>query len=248
MLVTATTPALGTAASGAAASHAAASFAAVLWDMDGTLIDSEPYWMRAEEELVAQYGGVWTHEDALQLVGQGLESSALILQSRGVRLSVDEVIQWMTSRVLEQITAEVPWRPGSREFLLRLREAGVPTALVTMSVGRMARRVVDALGFDEFGLTAFDAVVPGDEVAEPKPHPEPYLEAARRLGVDVAACVAFEDSEPGVASAVAAGAHAIAVPLHIPLPESPAYTLWPDGLAGRTLADLDAVVAAGEPA
>lgn len=207
--------------------------AAVLWDMDGTLVDTEPYWMRTELELVAEHGGVWTPEDALQLVGQGLESSALVLQSRGVDLEVDEIIQTMTDRVTDQIRQEVPWRPGSREFLEALRTAGIPTALVTMSIGRMARYVVDAIGFE-----AFDVVVAGDEVERPKPHPDPYLRAAELLGVDPERCVSFEDSEPGVASAVAAGTATVAVPLHIALPPSPAYTLWPQGLAGRAIHEL----------
>ena len=206
--------------------------AAVLWDMDGTLVDTEPYWLTAEEELIAAWGGVWTREDGLQLVGSGLERSALIFQSRGVDLSVSEIIDLLTDRVMAQISEAVPWRPGVRELLLELKEAGIPMAVVTMSVRRMAEHVVNSLGFD-----AFTTIVSGDEVAEPKPHPDPYLTAALRLGVDPRHCVAIEDSEPGVASAVAAGATTIAVPLHIPLPPSPAYALW-TGLEGVTLADL----------
>jgi len=213
--------------------------AAVLWDMDGTLVDTEPYWLTAEEELVAAWGGVWTHEDGLQLVGSGLERSALIFQSRGVHLTVAEIIDTLTDRVMGQISEHVPWRPGVRELLRELKQAGIPTAVVTMSVRRMAEHVVNSLGFD-----AFDTIVSGDQVDNPKPHPDPYLEAARRLGVDPAHCVAIEDSEPGVASAVAAGASTIAVPLHIPLPPSPAYALW-SSLDGVTLADL-AAVHAGE--
>jgi HAD superfamily hydrolase (TIGR01509 family) len=200
--------------------------------MDGTLVDTEPYWLAAEEELIAAWGGVWTREDGLQLVGSGLERSALIFQSRGVDLSVDEIISTLTDRVMAQISDHVPWRPGVLELLLELKQAGVPTAVVTMSVRRMAEHVVNSIGFD-----AFDTIVSGDEVDEPKPHPLPYLTAATRLGVDPRHCVAIEDSEPGVASAVAAGATTIAVPLHIPLPPSPAYALWP-GLDGVTLADL----------
>ena len=200
--------------------------------MDGTLVDTEPYWLTAEEELVAAWGGVWTREDGLQLVGSGLERSALIFQSRGVDLSVPGIIDLLTDRVMEQISVSVPWRPGVRELLLELKEAGIPTAVVTMSVRRMAEHVVNSLGFD-----AFDTIVSGDQVAEPKPHPEPYLTAAARLGVDPTDCIAIEDSEPGVASAVAAGATTIAVPLHIPLPPSPAYALW-GGLEGVRLADL----------
>jgi HAD superfamily hydrolase (TIGR01509 family) len=211
--------------------------AAVFWDMDGTLVDTEPYWLTAESRLVESFGGVWTEADGLQLVGSSLERSAIILQSRGVAMGVDEIVGVLTDRVLEQIEVSVPWRPGARELLAALREAQVPTALVTMSIGRMAERVVAAIGFD-----AFDTIVSGDMVAEGKPAPDAYLLAARTLGVDPAASVAIEDSEYGVAAAVAAGMATIAVPLHVPLPASPAYTLWPD-LEGSTPADLAIVLA-----
>ena len=210
---------------------------AVFWDMDGTLIDSEGYWMNAEIALVHSYGGVWTEEDGLALVGSSLERSALILQSRGVTLTVDELVDHLTDQVLQQIEVEVPWRPGARELLQQLRGTGVPTALVTMSIGRMADRVVRAVGFP-----AFDAVVSGDQVSAGKPDPECYLKAAELLGVDPLRSVAIEDSEFGVAAAVASGMATIAVPLHVPLPESPSYTRW-DSLDGRTPADLAAVLA-----
>jgi haloacid dehalogenase superfamily, subfamily IA, variant 3 with third motif having DD or ED len=206
--------------------------AAVLWDMDGTLVDTEPYWLEAESDLVHGAGGVWTPEDGLQLVGSGLERSALILQSRGVELGVEEIIETLTDQVRDRIGRQVPWRPGARELLVELKEAGIPTALVTMSRRRMALDVAGALGFD-----AFDLVVAGDDVANAKPHPEPYLLAAERLGVDIAECVALEDSEPGVAAAVAAGATVFALPLHLPLPPSPAYRLR-STLEGLTLAGL----------
>ncbi len=207
--------------------------AAVLWDMDGTLVDTEPYWLQAESDMVHAAGGVWTAEDGLQLVGSGLERSALILQSRGVELTVEEIILTLTEQVRRQIADAVPWRAGSRELLIELKDAGIPTALVTMSRRSMALEVAGALGFD-----GFDVVVAGDDVTNAKPHPEPYLTAAARLGVDIADCVALEDSEPGVASAVAAGATVFALPLHIPLPPSPAYLLRH---SVPTLADLTAV-------
>jgi HAD superfamily hydrolase (TIGR01509 family) len=212
--------------------------AAVFWDMDGTLIDSEPYWLSAETALVESYGGVWSQADGLQLVGSSLERSAIILQSRGVALGVHEIIDLLTDRVLERIAVEVPWRPGARELLSALRDAEVPTALVTMSIGRMAERVASSLGF-----TGFDTVVSGDLVPDGKPAPDCYLLAADLLGVDPADSVAIEDSEYGVAAGVAAGMATIAVPLHVPLPASPSYTLWP-GLEGRTPADLAEVLAA----
>lgn len=205
--------------------------------MDGTLVDTEPYWLTAETQLVESYGGVWTQADGLQLVGSSLERSAIILQSRGVALGTDEIVSVLTDRVLDQIDDAVPWRPGARELLAALKDAGIPSALVTMSIGRMAERVVSAIGFD-----AFTTVVSGDMVAEGKPAPDCYLLAAQTLGADPHRSVAIEDSEYGVAAAVAAGMATIAVPLHVPLPASPAYTLWPD-LDGRTPADLAAVLA-----
>ncbi len=210
--------------------------AGVFWDMDGTLVDTEPYWLTAETALVESYGGTWSTEDGLQLVGSSLERSAIILQSRGVALGVDEIVDLLTDRVLEQIRVAVPWRPGARELLSALRSAGVPTALVTMSIGRMAEHVAGAMGF-----TAFDAIVSGDQVSSGKPDPECYLLAARLLGVDPARSVAIEDSEYGVAAAVASGMATIAVPLHVPLPASPAYTLW-ESLDGRTPDDLARVL------
>jgi HAD superfamily hydrolase (TIGR01509 family) len=207
--------------------------------MDGTLVDTEPYWMVAEHELIAEWGGTWSHEDGLQLVGQGLWSSALVFQSRGVGLEPQQIIDVLTDRVLTQIAEHVPWRPGARELLAEVRAAGIATGLVTMSIRRMADTIVAALDA-ELGRAAFDVVVAGDEVERPKPYPDPYLRAAELLGVPIADCVAVEDSEPGVASAVASGATTFAVPFHVPLPASPAYALLGDGLADVGLADLTA--------
>jgi HAD superfamily hydrolase (TIGR01509 family) len=201
--------------------------------MDGTLVDTEPYWMAAEVELVTSFGGVWTHDDGLALVGQGLWISAGILKSRGVDLAPDEIVAWLTDRVQHQLQeVGVPWRPGAKELLAELRERGIPTALVTMSVRRMAEQIVATIPFD-----AFDVVVSGDEVADPKPHPEAYLKAADLLGVDPRHCVAIEDSVAGLASAVASGATTIGVPHIIPLPETDEHVLW-STLAGRTVDDL----------
>jgi len=208
--------------------------------MDGTLVDTEPYWLVAEKELVSAWGGEWTHEDGLELVGQGLWSSALVFRSRGVDLEPQQIIDLLTDRVLTQIAEHVPWRPGARELLAEVRAAGIPTALVTMSIRRMADTIIAALEH-ELGGAAFEVTVTGDEVEHPKPYPDAYLRAAELLGVPIDACVAIEDSEPGVASAVASGATTLAVPFHIPLPASPAYTLLDAGLQG---VGLDALVEA----
>ena len=210
--------------------------AAVLWDMDGTLVNTEPYWIAAETELIESFGGSWTHEEALQLVGSGLFASAQILQAKGVELSEADIIDKLTDRVMEQLVEfGIPWRPGARELLTELRENGIPTALVTMSISRMAHHIADRLGF-----VGFDAVVSGDDVTESKPHPESYLLGAQLLGVEPADCVAIEDSEPGIRSAAAAGAVTIGVPFMVDLPEDVAHVLWPT-LDGRTLADVAGV-------
>ncbi|CAN5186175.1 HAD family phosphatase [soil metagenome] len=213
--------------------------AAVLWDMDGTLVNTEPYWISAETELIESFGGSWTHEEALQLVGSGLFQSATIIKAKGVDLPEAEIIDILTDRVLQQLVEfGIPWRPGARELLVELREQGIPTALVTMSISRMAHHFADRLGF-----VGFDAVVSGDDVVNSKPHPESYLRGAELLGVDPADCVAIEDSEPGIRSASAAGAVVIGVPFMVDLPDDVAHVLWPT-LAGRTVADLAGVLSA----
>ncbi len=210
--------------------------AAVLWDMDGTIVDTEPYWMRAETELIESFGGSWSADDGLQLVGSGLLDAAAIIREAGVDLPLPEIVNRLTDRVMALIAQSVPWRPGARELLGELRAAGVRTALVTMSLRRMALTVADALGSD-----AFDLVVAGDDVTRPKPHPEPYLTAAERLGVSIRDCIAIEDSEFGLVSAVSSGAATIGVPCHVTLHEAPTHELWPS-LAGRTLDDLAAAL------
>jgi HAD superfamily hydrolase (TIGR01509 family) len=204
--------------------------------MDGTLVDTEPYWIRAETELVDSFGGTWTHEDALGVIGAGLWTSAKALQDHGVALDADEIMHTLTARVREQLTTfGVPWRPGARELLADIREAGIPTALVTMSVRPMAEQIVAEIPFD-----AFDLLVTGDEVDQPKPHPDAYLTAAGKLGVEPAETIAIEDSVSGLASAIAAGTIAVGVPHIVPLPPGEDRTIWPT-LVGRSVADLAAL-------
>lgn len=210
--------------------------AAVLWDMDGTLVDTEPYWMRAETPLVESFGGTWSHEQALSLVGLGLTDSARIFQAAGVRLSVTEIIDHLTDEVMRQLAVTgVPFRPGARELLADLRAQGVKTALVTMSMRRMATAVVDLIDFH-----AFDVIVAGDDATRPKPHPDPYLQACAALGVDPADTIAIEDSPNGLRSALASGAVTVGVPLMLSLDDTGAHELWPS-LSGRTTADMRAL-------
>lgn len=215
---------------------------AVLWDMDGTLVDTEPYWMAAETPLVERFGGTWTHEQALQLVGLGLEDSARILQAAGVRMAVPEIVDTLTAQVMDQLREKgLPFRPGARELLADLRAAGVRTALVTMSMRRMAQTVVDLLGFE-----GFDLIVAGDDATRPKPFPDAYLQACTALGVDPASTLAIEDSPGGVRAAVGAGAVTLGVPLMVSLTGAGAHELWPS-LAGRTAQDIAALYTAHSP-
>lgn len=204
----------------------------MLWDMDGTLVDTEPYWMASETTLVHSFGGVWTHEDAMSLVGSGLPNSARILQGKGVALSEQEIIDRMTDEVVSRLADDIPWRPGALELLTDLHRQGVTLALVTMSIARMAAAVIERIPYP-----AFHAVVTGDMVANSKPHPEPYLLAAETLGVDIAHCIAIEDSHAGLASAVSAGAIAIGVPHQLELSTDAPYALW-STLEGRSTADI----------
>lgn len=205
---------------------------AVLFDMDGTIIDTEPFWLEAEMDLAARHGVKWDLSDALKQVGQGLRITAKNMQDAGIPLTIDEMVVDMIDFVVSKVKLQQPWCPGALELIQEVREAGIPTALVTMSYNRLANQVLDSIGFK-----AFDAVVTGDSVKNPKPHPEPYLKAAELLEVAIEDCVAFEDSVPGIRSAAASGAVAIAVPNHVPIPESPDYTQL-DSLRGFTLDHL----------
>ncbi|MDT0168682.1 HAD family phosphatase [Pseudarthrobacter sp. BRE9] len=214
---------------------------AVLWDMDGTIVDTEPYWIAAERALVEAHGGTWSHDQAMQLVGQSLTFSAGLLQQAGVMLEIREIIDYLTARVISSVQQQVPWRPGARELLEELHLAGVRCALVTMSEGPLAREVVASLP-----RPYFEVVVTGDTVTRGKPHPEAYLTAVELLqegdpDLGIHHCVALEDSVPGVAAAVASGVTTVAVPHIVPLPDDASYALW-DSLAGRSLIELEALL------
>jgi HAD superfamily hydrolase (TIGR01509 family) len=216
-------------------------FAAVLWDMDGTLVDTEPYWIATEFEIVRDHGhGGWTDALAHALVGMDLRDAARFMQQHGgVRLDERQVIEALLDGVVARVKEAVPWRPGARELLADLAAHEIPCALVTMSWRRFARAVVDHLP-----PGSFQVVVTGDDVTHGKPHPEPYLEGARRLGVAPEACVALEDSPTGARSALAAGCVVIAVPnvVAVPLDVCHHRLTGLDGLCAGDLAELHAAL------
>jgi HAD superfamily hydrolase (TIGR01509 family) len=208
--------------------------------MDGTLVDTEPYWIEVEYALVDEFGGTWTHADALELVGNDLLVSAAYLRDHGgVDLEPEVIVERLLDGVIERIRERVPWRPGAVELLAELQGAGVPCALVTMSYERFVAPVLEALP-----ARTFATAVTGDAVTVGKPHPEPYLTAAAILGVDPHDCLAIEDSNTGAKSAEAAGCTVLVVPNHVPVLEGQ-HRVFRDTLADLDVAGLAEIVRSG---
>jgi HAD superfamily hydrolase (TIGR01509 family) len=205
--------------------------------MDGTLVDTEPYWIDAEFELAATYGGAWSTEHALELVGNDLIESGRYIREHmfaGVAHAPEpaDIVEQLLDGVVARVAREVPWRPGAVELLTGLREADIPCALVTMSYRRFVAPILAQLPGD-----AFAAVVTGDSVSRGKPHPEPYLKAAAELGVDADDCLAIEDSNTGARSAEAAGCRVLVVPNHVPVLDGE-RRIFRDTLVGLDVSDL----------
>lgn len=195
--------------------------AAVLFDMDGLLIDSEPLWLEAETDVMARLGAGWTEADQHALLGGSLPRTVRYLLAKATRPQPPEVIAgWLMSDIEDRVRRDgVPLRPGARELLTAVAAAGLPHALVTSSEGGFMRAVLDSTGL------SFDVTVCADDVSATKPDPEPYLLAAKLLCADPARCAALEDSPNGVASAEAAGCRVFAVPSLLPIPPGPGRTV-----------------------
>lgn len=206
---------------------------AVLWDMDGTLVDTEPYWMEAEFELAEEHGGAWSREHGLSLVGNDLlVSGHYIRRHMGIDLTAEEIVEALLDAVVARVEHQVPWCRGSIELLDDLRAAQVPCALVTMSYERFVAPILAALPEGTFA-----AAVTGDVVTRGKPDPEPYLTAAALLDVDPRDCLAIEDSDTGATSAGAAGCTVLVVPNHVTVPPAPGR-VFRETLVGITADDL----------
>ncbi|MEU8190297.1 HAD family hydrolase [Micromonospora carbonacea] len=213
----------------------------MLFDMDGTLVDSEKLWDVALRELAAEYGATLSDAGRKALIGTSMADAMRILHDDLGQPHRDPQVSaaWIDARILELFRTGLRWRPGALALLRAGRAAGIPTALVTSSGRPLVEVALDTLGRD-----SFDAVVCGDEVDAAKPHPEPYLTAARLLGVPIDRCVAIEDSPTGVASALAAGAAVLAVPAEVPIaPADGVHQL--DSLTGADLELLAALL--GDP-
>ncbi len=213
--------------------------AAVLFDMDGTLVDSEHLWLAAEIEVMADLGTAWTSADQEHCLGGPLERvSDYMVERSATSLSSPEVGQRLLAAIENRMRSEpLAWRPGALDLLRECRSLRVPTALVTASWGVLVEALAERMR-DEVGEAPFDAVVAGDDITNSKPHPEPYETAARLLDVTPAQALAIEDSPTGVRSAVAAGCVVVAVPHIATIDASSGAHLVTDSLRGRSLLEL----------
>ena len=214
---------------------------AVLFDMDGTLVDTEPWWFQAEHAYAERFGGTWSQADALAVVGTPLIMTTSGLEkATGSGETHQQIRDHLVAYLLGKYESDgLPWRPGMQELTARLHAQGVPMALVTSSHRPLADAVAARLPQGFFG-----AVVSADDVQHVKPDPEPYLTALARLGTRPQSSVAIEDSPSGLASAKASGANVVGIPCMSPVEASPGLSRLPDAhhLSDQVLARI----AAGE--
>lgn len=211
--------------------------AAVLFDMDGTLVDSEPLWLDAEVEVMTSLGAEWTSIDQEICLGGPLERVTSHMRQRAGTSIPDEEIGDMLLDAMEFRLRRTPptWRPGAQELLRQCHAMALPTALVSASWTRLIAAVAERIE-SELGASAFSVVVAGDDVTHSKPHPEPYATAARLLSTSTESCLALEDSPTGVTSARDAGCRVVAIP-HLASVDHLGTAVVPS-LAGHSVASL----------
>lgn len=212
---------------------------AVLFDMDGTLVDSEKLWDVAMQQLYTRFGAVMTPQVRESTVGGSAETVIRIVYT-DLGLPPDPVEMAATADWLHDITgglfdAGLPWCDGAQELLDALAAARVPMALVTNTRRALTERALDSIGRHYFAVS-----VCGDEVLRGKPAPDPYRQAARLLGLDPEHCLAIEDSVTGAASAEDAGCPVLVVPNDVAVPVSPRRRHVPSlaGMDPRRLRDI----------
>jgi HAD superfamily hydrolase (TIGR01509 family) len=210
-----------------------ATISALLVDMDGTLVETETRWYEAETAIMTSLGAPWSPADQAVLVGGPLMRALEYMSVRAGGVPVSTLEELLLDRMEALLDATpVQYQPGAIEIVDQANAAGIPVALVSAST----RRLVDAV-LRHIGDHHFETTVAGDETVQTKPHPEPYLTAAARLGIDPASAVVLEDSPTGVVAGLASGAFVIGIPHVAPvLPASRLHLV--DSLAGVSLADI----------
>ena len=181
---------------------------AILFDMDGTLIDSEPLWLQAEIEVMAELGCHWDQQDQINCLGGPTERTEKYMQERSNNVKPYGYFGKKLDELMEiKLANELEFIPNARELLHDCKGAGLKTALVTASTGKHMRSVLK-----RFPTGFFDIAVSRDDVEKSKPDPEPYLLAAKLLGVKNEFCVVFEDSPTGIESGLRSGAQVVGIP------------------------------------
>jgi len=219
---------------------------AVLFDMDGTLVETEELWGEAMSALARRLGGTFSPEARERTVGTSMRVAMTILYADvGVERTEQQLqddARWVEDETAALMgTRGIPWRPGARELLVGVLDAGLATALVTTTPRRVAALVLDRITA-ELGSSPFDVTVCGDEVLARKPDPAPYRQAMAALGVEPAGSVVIEDSLVGVTAGLAAGVAVLGVPSLQPLYPQPGLALR-DSLLGLTVTELDELLA-----
>jgi HAD superfamily hydrolase (TIGR01509 family) len=221
------------------------SLQAVLFDMDGTLVETEQYWGQAMFELAGRLGGRMSDDARAATVGTSMRTAMGVLYADLGVVRTEEQLQVdvaaIEHHVAELMAGGVVWRPGARKLLTDVRAAGLRTALVTTTGRTLAGIVLRAIA-DDLGDEPFDVTICGDEVPARKPDPAPYRQAMTALGVGPGECVVIEDSQVGIASGLAAGAVVLGVPAMQAVDPAPGLTLRAT-LDGLGVEDLAAVLA-----
>jgi HAD superfamily hydrolase (TIGR01509 family) len=203
---------------------------AVMFDMDGLLVDTEPAWYDVECAVMARLGGPWAHADQEALLGGSMARTVAYLLARAERPVPAVVVErWLVEGMTEHLQEHVAVRPGAAELLDALHSAEVPVTLVSSAYRVLVDSVLAAVGRHRFAFS-----VAGDEVRRPKPHPEGYLRAAAALGVDPRHCVVLEDSDNGATAGVTGGFPTVCVPSVVPVPGGPGRVLR-ESLVGITV-------------
>jgi HAD superfamily hydrolase (TIGR01509 family) len=220
---------------------------AVLFDMDGTLVQTEELWGEAMFALAARLGGRMSSAARERTVGTSLRTSMTILhEDLGVSRTERQLradARWVEDETGRLLADGVAWLPGARELVAEVRAAGLRSALVTTTPRRLADLVLRSIGEVTPGVPAFDLTVCGDEVPARKPDPAPYRQAMAALDVRPESCVVVEDSRSGITSGLAAGAAVLGVPTVQAVAPAPGLVLR-ESLVGVGVAELAAVLAA----